>query len=224
MELTIMRKKKFNHQLVDHLNLETEKIDGKRHYILPDGKTKLKSVTSVLSEVLDNSWVEEWKARVGEEEASKVSVQATNRGNSIHEMAENYVRNNEGFLKGQMPFNISQFKPIQKTLYEHVDNVRGIEIALYSKALRCAGRSDLIAEYDGVLSVIDYKTSKKIKSEQDIESYFLQSTIYSMMFNAMYQINVPQIVIIMTVDFEDEPLVFIKNRTDYVNKVLQLLT
>lgn len=217
-------KKKFNHQLVDHLDLKTEKIDGKRHYILPDGKTKLKSVTTVLSEVTDNSWVEEWKARVGEEQANKVSVQATNRGNSIHDMAENYVRNNEGFLQGQMPFNISQFKPIQKTLYEHVDNVRGIEIVLYSKTLRCAGRSDLIAEYDGVLSVIDYKTSKKVKTEEDIESYFLQSTIYSMMFNAMYQINVPQIVIIMTVDFEDEPLVFIKNRADYVNKVLQLLT
>lgn len=218
-----MKKKKFNHQLVEHLDLKTETINGKRHYVLPDGKTKLKSVTSILSEVLDNSWVEEWKSRVGEEEAKKISTQSTNRGSSIHDMAEKYVKNDENFLKGQMPFNVYQFKPIKKILNKHVDNIRGVEIALYSKALKCAGRSDLIAEYDGVTSVIDYKTSKKIKTDDDIKSYFLQSTIYSMMFEVMYKIPVPQIVIIMTVDFEDEPLVFVKDRGNYINEILRLL-
>lgn len=218
-----MKKKKFNHQLVEHLDLKTETINGKRHYVLPDGKTKLKSVTSILSEVLDNSWVEEWKSRVGEEEAKKISTQSTNRGSSIHDIAEKYVKNDENFLKGQMPFNVYQFKPIKKILNKHVDNIRGVEIALYSKALKCAGRSDLIAEYDGVTSVIDYKTSKKIKTDDDIKSYFLQSTIYSMMFEVMYKIPVPQIVIIMTVDFEDEPLVFVKDRGNYINEILRLL-
>jgi genome maintenance exonuclease 1 len=218
-----MKKKKFNHQLVEHLDLKTETINGKRHYVLPDGKTKLKSVTSILSEVLDNSWVEEWKSRVGEEEAKKISTQSTNRGSSIHDIAEKYVKNDENFLDGQMPFNVYQFKPIKKILNKHVDNIRGVEIALYSKALKCAGRSDLIAEYDGVTSVIDYKTSKKIKTDDDIKSYFLQSTIYSMMFEVMYKIPVPQIVIIMTVDFEDEPLVFVKDRGNYINEILRLL-
>jgi ATP-dependent exoDNAse (exonuclease V) beta subunit len=89
--------------------------------------------------------------------------------------------------------------------------------------LKTAGRCDLIAEYDGVPSVIDFKTSRKLKKEEWIESYFLQTTVYSMMFESMYKIKVPQIAILIAVDHEP-PQVFVKDRGHYVNRVLDIFT
>jgi len=98
----------------------------------------------------------------------------------------------------------------------------GIELPLYSKSLGCAGRTDLVAEYDGVLSIIDFKTSRKPKKEEWIESYFLQSTVYSMMFEWTYKIAVPRIAIIITVDDEKTPQTFVMERSKYVERVLEI--
>lgn len=218
-----MSHKTFKHTLVPQINLTTESIDGKRYYVLPDG-TKLKSVTTILSEKLDNTALLEWRKRVGEEEANKVSVQATRRGNAIHKMAERYVLNEQNIYRGEMPINVESFQPIKYALDEHVDNILGVELPLCSKALGCAGRTDLVAEYDGKVSIIDFKTSKKLKKEDWIESYFLQSTVYSMMFERIYHISVPQIVIILTVDNEKTPQTFVMERSNYVNRVIELFT
>jgi genome maintenance exonuclease 1 len=209
--------------LVPEIRLTTQVIDGKRHYVLPDG-TKLKSVTTILSEKLDNTALLEWRKRVGEEEANRISVQSTRRGNSIHKMAERYVLNEENIYRNEMPINVESFQPIKSALDEHVDNILGVELPLCSKALGCAGRTDLVAEYDGKVSIIDFKTSKKLKKEDWIESYFLQSTVYSMMFERIYSISVPQIVIILTVDNEKTPQTFVMERSKYVNRVIELFT
>jgi len=103
---------------------------------------------------------------------------------------------------------------------KYVDNVYGTELALYSKVLGVAGRTDLVAEYDGIPSIIDYKTSRKIKKEKWVQNYFLQSTIYSMMFEYHYKIKIPQIVILMAVDHES-PQIFVKQRNQYVNEVIK---
>ena len=209
--------------LVPEIRLTTQVIDGKRHYVLPDG-TKLKSVTTILSEKLDNTALLEWRKRVGEEEANRISVQSTRRGNSIHKMAERYVLNEENIYRNEMPINVESFQPIKSALDEHVNNILGVELPLCSKALGCAGRTDLVAEYDGKVSIIDFKTSKKLKKEDWIESYFLQSTVYSMMFERIYSISVPQIVIILTVDNEKTPQTFVMERSKYVNRVIELFT
>lgn len=220
-----MSRKTFKHKFVPFAELTTETIGGQRHYVLPDGVTKLKSVTTVLSEKMDKTALMEWKARVGHEEAQKISTQAARRGTAIHSMAERYVMNEPQFIKeNEMPVNIESFKPIKKILDEHVDNIMGVELPLYSKALKCAGRTDLIAQYDGTLSVIDFKTSRKLKKPEWIESYFLQSTVYSMMFEWTYRIAVPQIVIIITVDNEITPQVFKLERSQFVNRVLEIFT
>jgi genome maintenance exonuclease 1 len=109
-------------------------------------------------------------------------------------------------------------------LDNHVDNILGVELPLYSKALGCAGRTDLVAEYDGKVSIIDFKTSKRLKKKDWIENYFLQSTVYSMMFERFYSISVPQIVIVITVDDELEAQKFVMERSQYVNKVIELFT
>lgn len=214
--------KKFKHNFVPFVELSTETIDGKRHYVLPDGITKLKSVTTIISEKSDKTALYEWRKRVGDEEANRISTQAARRGTSIHKIAERYVLNEENIYKDEMPINVETFKSIQNILDDHVDNILGVELPLYSKALKCAGRTDLVAEYDGVLSIIDFKTSRKPKKLEWIENYLLQSTVYSMMFEWTYKIAVPQFVIIIAVDDEKTPQTFVMERSKYVDKVLEV--
>jgi hypothetical protein len=219
-----LSRKKFKHTLVPQISLTTQTINGQRYYLLPDGITKLKSVTTILSEKLDKTALLEWRKRVGEEEANRISAQSTRRGNSIHKIAERYVLNEENIYQNEMPVNVESFQPIKSALDDHVDNILGVELPLCSKALGCAGRTDLVAEYDGKVSIIDFKTSKKLKKEEWIENYFLQSTVYSMMFERIYSISVPQIVIVITVDDELEAQKFVMERSQYVNKVIELFT
>lgn len=214
--------KKFKHNFVPFEELNTETIDGQRHYVLPDGITKLKSVTTIISEKSDKTALYEWRKRVGDEEANRISTQAARRGTSIHKIAERYVLNEENIYKDEMPINVETFKSIQNILDNHVDNILGVELPLYSKALKCAGRTDLVAEYDGVLSIIDFKTSRKLKKLEWIENYLLQSTVYSMMFEWTYKIAVPQFVIIIAVDDEKTPQTFVMERSKYVDKVLEV--
>jgi ATP-dependent exoDNAse (exonuclease V) beta subunit len=220
-----LSRKIFKHTLVPKWDLSTEYVDGQRYYVLPDGLTKLKSVTTVLGEKLDKTALLEWKKRIGEEEANRISKIATRRGNAIHSIAERYVLNEERYYSSnEMPVNVDSFIPIKAALDEHVDNILGVELPLWSKALGCAGRTDLVAQYDGITSIIDFKTSKKFKKEEWIESYFLQSTIYSMMFERLYSISVPQVVIIITVDDEISPQIFVKERANYVDRAIEVLT
>lgn len=215
-------RKIFNHNLVSEIPLGEEYIDGKRHYILPDG-SKFRSVTTVISEKKDKKHLNEWKARVGEEEAKKIITQASRRGTAVHSIAEKYVLNEENYAKGAMPSGLDSFLSLKKYLDKHVNNIYGIELPLHSKALRTAGRCDLIAEFDGVPSIIDFKTSRKLKREDWIMDYFVQTTCYSMMFERMYGIEIPQIVIMIAVD-DDLPQLFVKDRGKYVDKVIEIFT
>lgn len=209
--------------MVVPIELTTETIDGKRHYVLPDGLHKFKSVTTILGEKTDKSAITAWQNRVGIEQATKITTQAARRGTAVHSIAEKYILNEDNIYGDKpMPANISSFKPIQSVLDDHVDDIYGVELALYSKTLKCAGRTDLVAHYDGVPSIIDFKTSRKLKKEEWIENYFLQSTVYSMMFESLYQIEIPRIAIIITVDDEIKPQVFVKDRMQYVDRVLEI--
>jgi genome maintenance exonuclease 1 len=213
-------RKIFKHNLVPEIDIITQTIDGKRYYVLPDG-SKFRSVTTVLSDKLDKTALLEWRKKVGEEQAQRISTQAARRGTSVHSIAERYVLNEEEYIRDSMPSGIDSFNSIKTLLDKHVDNILGVETPLYSVALKTAGRCDLIAEFDGVPSVIDFKTSRKSKKEEWIESYFLQTTVYSMMFEWIYKISIPQIAIMIAVDHE-EPQLFVKDRKQYVDRVLEI--
>lgn len=217
-----MTHKLFKHDFVTPHKLTQKVIDGKRHYVTEEG-LKFKSVTTVLSEKLDKTALFEWRKRVGNEEANKISTQAARRGTAFHGIAERYLLNEEKIFKNEMPINIESFKLIQPILDKNIDNIKGIELPLFSKILKTAGKTDLVADYNGTLSVIDFKTSRKIKKEEWIESYFLQATVYSMMYEYLYKTSVPQIVILISVDHE-EPQIFVKDRKDYVNRVIEIFT
>lgn len=215
-------RKIFNHNLVPEIHIETTSIDGKRYYVLPDGR-KFRSVTTVLSESLDKTALLEWRKKVGEDEANKISTQAARRGTAVHSLCEKYVLNQDGLelRKGAMPSSLDAFNSIKPIIDQSVGTILGVELPLYSVALNTAGRCDLIAEFNGVPSVIDFKTSRKLKKEEWIESYFLQTTVYAMMFEWIYKIAIPQIVILIAVDHEP-PQVFVKDRGQYVNRVLEI--
>lgn len=181
--------------------------DGKRFYKLPDG-TKLPSVTTVIGAQKKKA-IMEWRKKVGDEVANQISGAATRRGTSVHTMCENYLNNEEVPL--QMNDAYEMFHSIKPHL-NRINNIHYQEQALWSKQLNMAGRVDCIAEFDGVLSVIDFKTSKKIKSHEDIEDYFWQTTAYSLMYEELIGEPIHDLVIIMAVE-NHNPIVF-KQKTE----------
>ena len=132
--------------------------DGKRYYVTPKG-TKLPSVTTVVG-AMKKQHILEWRNKVGEEEANRVSRAASGRGNQVHNLAERYLRNETIDWRKEMPDASAMFHSIAKE-FKHINNIHYLEQALWSEGIGLAGRVDLIAEWDGKLSVIDFKTSSK---------------------------------------------------------------
>lgn len=216
--------KTFNHLNTTTLcKLERSEYNGKRYYVSPTGR-RLPSVTTFLSHFKGDS-IAKWRAKVGEEEANKISARAGRRGTKFHSLMESYIGNEKGFLNETvMPDMKLAFNNMLPTL-DRIDNVHFLETMLYSETLGLAGQVDCIAEFDGVPSVIDFKTSLKIKKEEWILGYFEQCTCYSLMYEEMTGIKARQIVVLISVDHEPEPQVFVKDRNDYMpelaNKIKQ---
>jgi genome maintenance exonuclease 1 len=193
----------------------------KRYYFAPDGG-RYPSVTTVLGENKDKTFLQKWIDTVGEEKAEQIKVQAGNRGTALHTICEDYLLNKDVYPEGVMPANIMTFTNLKSVLDTRVGKVFAVEAPLYSKKLNTAGRTDCIAEFDGVVSIVDFKTSLKPKKEEWIQDYFYQATCYSLMAEALTDLKIPQIAIIITVDGQPEPQVFVKNKYLYVEKVLEI--
>lgn len=193
--------------------LECETLPTGRTYKTPEGK-KYPSVTTVLSEESKDGIIA-WRKRIGEEEANKISSQAGTRGTAVHTLAENYINNDPAWAKGAMPANIFSFNQIKPLLDKHMNNVYAQEVPLYSDHLQVAGRVDLIAEWDGKLAIIDFKTARKPKKEEYIQNYFMQTAFYAAAFYERTGIAIKRSVILITVD-DEEPQVFIKTPFDYL--------
>ena len=205
--------------LADWKDLESTQEDGKRYYLTPKG-VRYPSMTTVL-QLRSAEGIAKWKARVGEEEASKVLTQASRRGTLIHQLCEDYVNNKEIDKSDIMPFDMDNFNSIKKELDQHVGKVYGQEIALYSDYLEMAGRVDCIAEWKGKLSIIDYKTSRKVKKREYIKNYFMQAAGYAVMFEERFGVPIKQLVILMAVDHEGAHE-FIEDRDDHIHDLIEL--
>ena len=186
-----------------------------RKYQTPSGKS-YPSVTSVVG-IHGKEAIFEWRKRVGEEEANRVSARAARRGTAIHSLCEDYLLNKE--VKPGL-FDLETFGSI-KPLLDRINNIHCLETQLYSDYLQVAGTVDCIAEFDGKVSVIDFKTSKRLKSREDIHGYFMQTAAYSVMFEELTNIPVSRLVIIMAVD-DENPLLFIEKRDDWIYKFIEL--
>lgn len=210
--------KRFNHLDLPALpKIEQQTAaDGSRQYVTPDG-SRLPSVTTVLGH-FQKQHIVKWRKRVGEEEANKISGRASRRGTKFHKLMEGYLGNEQGFLNEADIVEQMAFKDAQKVV-DKIDNIHYIEAALFSYKVGLAGSVDCIAEFDGVPSVIDFKTSSKLKDENWIQNYFEQCTAYSLMYQDMTTVKIPQIVVIISVDHEINPQVFVKDRKDYVESL-----
>jgi genome maintenance exonuclease 1 len=185
----------FNHIDIELPQLERETIDGVRYYSVPDEEELLKlvSITSITSHFNREIFIN-WRKKVGEEEADKITKAATSRGTDMHSLVENYLYNKD--LPPVAPMADFLFK-IAKTELNCINNIYALEGSLYSKQLGIAGTVDCIAEYNGELAIIDFKTSKKPKPREWIEHYFVQCMAYGCMLYELTGISVKKLVIIM---------------------------
>ena len=194
-------------------NLNTETVDGKRYYVAPSGQ-RLPSVTTVVG-AMKKKEIMAWRRKVGEAEANRISKLATGRGNRVHTLAEKYLMNESIEWKKEMPDAIEMFQSIVPH-FSKINNIHYMEQALWSERIGLAGRVDLIAEWEGKLSVIDFKTSKRLKTEDKIQDYFAQCVAYAMMYEERVESPIDQIVVLMAVENE-QPLIFVKETKDYVD-------
>ena len=209
----------FNH--VDH-GIELPKLTRKttesgRKYFTPEGNA-YPSITTVLG-ILSKEGIIEWRKRVGEEEANKISRQAATRGTAVHKLAEDYLNNEEDWKGKHMPANLNTFQDLRQIIDGRLDNIWMQEEFLYSDRLQTAGQVDCIAEYDGVLSIIDFKTSRKPKKAEWIEGYFIQACFYAAAFLERTGVPIKQAVILVAVD-GSEAQVFKVNTFDYLEHFL----
>ena len=179
------------------------------------------SVTGILA----RDGILAWRQRIGEEKADQITKAATSRGNEVHRLAELYLKNElfsqENLFDEPKSNSYQMFESLSEVLDQNVGMVRAIEAPLYSHNLRVGGRVDLIAEWDGELAVIDFKTSSKPKKEQWIDNYFMQSSAYAQMFEELTEITINKIVIAVALENLGTQ-VFIKRPADYIQQFIDL--
>ena len=216
----------FDHVELDLQPLEREHIDGVRYYKIPDEDelVKMVSITSVTSHFNKEIFVK-WRKKVGNEEADRITKAATGRGTDMHTLTEHYLKNEN--LPEVRPISDFLFK-IAKGKLNKINNIHALEGPLYSKELGLAGTVDCIAEYDGELAIIDFKTSKKPKPRDWIEHYFVQCMAYGCMLYEMTGISIKKLVIIMACENgecvvyeERDKAKYIRLLTKYINKFVK---
>ena len=214
----------FKHDFVNLPAIHNEDTPNGRFYVTPTGE-RYQSVTTFLGKFSDHSWLDAWKERVGEEEVSKRSTQAKRRGTAVHSIVEQIVLNTPPlkYRRGQMPNNLIMAGSIADVLRARAGIIKGLEVGLWSHRMKIAGRTDCLGEFDGEMSIIDFKTSKWPKKAEDIEGYFLQTTIYALMVEEITDIVVPNIAVIIGVD--DEPAqVFVRPKNLFVNQIEEMVS
>tara|TARA_B100000575_G_C23138326_1_gene661854 strand:+ start:1958 stop:2638 length:681 start_codon:yes stop_codon:yes gene_type:complete len=212
----------FNHVPTLLPPLERETVDGVRYYKVPDEEDfiKLVSITSVTS-FWNREKFAKWRKKVGEDKANEITRKATSRGTDTHTLIEHYLLNEEPLPEVQ-PISDVLFKIAKPTL-KKIDNIHALEGSLYSKQLGVAGTVDCIAEYDGELSIIDFKTSAKPKPRDWIDGYFVQAAAYACMFYELTGISVKKLVIIMTCENGDCVVYEERDKAKYIKLLVNYI-
>lgn len=217
MPLVKSNRTDFNHLDYTFEDIPATTLESGRTYHTPIGD--LPSVTTVLGcDPAKQVMLEEWRERVGREEAERITKSSGKRGDEVHLLAESYVNNEP--LEYKSDISKRMFLTI-RPIIDKIDNIIAQEVPLYSKILGLAGRVDCIADFDGVRSIIDYKTSRKEKRKEWITDYFIQCSCYSYMFTEMTGENIEQIVVIIANENTPYGNVFIEKRDNYKKGLLE---
>lgn len=212
----------FNHVPAVLPPLERETVDGVRYYKVPDEDefVKLVSITSVTS-FWNREKFAKWRKKVGEDKANEITRKATSRGTDTHTLIEHYLLNEETLPEVQ-PISDFLYKIAKPTL-NNIDNIHALEGSLYSKQLGVAGTVDCIAEYDGELAVIDFKTSAAPKPRDWIDGYFVQAAAYACMYYELTGISVKKLVIIMTCENGDCVVYEERDKAKYIKLLVNYI-
>lgn len=221
LDKLLQHRKQFTHLSCNFEPEQLEQIntDTGRYYKSPTG-VLYPSVTSVTG-LFGRDAIAAWRKRVGNEEANRISGKATRRGTKIHQLCEDYINGHDIDVSKYSLTDADSFKQLKEILDRYVDNVHVQETRLYSDYLQMAGTVDCIAEFDGKLSIIDFKTATKAKNKDYILNYFCQATAYAIMYEELFDIPVSRICIIVSVD-DDFPQVFVEKRDNYIEPLLQI--
>ena len=216
-------RKQFNHvDDLDDLQIpERQTVKGVRRYVTPEGNV-YPSITTILGNQPKPGLVE-WRKRVGDIEANKIMREASTLGTAVHDLCEQYLYNYK--LKTSNNEATGIFNRL-RFLLGNIDNIIGLEIPLYSDQLKVAGTADCIAEYNGMLSVIDFKTSKKPKKEEWIEDYYIQAFFYAIAFFERTGVIPEQVVILIAIRDVFEVQVFKKSMNEldtYIDKLIDIM-
>ena len=199
-----------------HLNmslpeLTTKTVNRKRYYVTPQGN-QYPSITTVLSN-RNKKGLMEWRKRVGNDVATYISTKSATRGTHVHHMCEDYLNNKDVSETPFLPHTL--FKQLRDKSLHNINTIHAQECALYSDKYQVAGRVDCIAEYKGILSVIDFKTSSKERKDEWNESYYIQTSAYAEMYHERTGIQIDQIVILVVTE-DGVVQEFVKDKTPYI--------
>lgn len=198
--------------------LKSRITNNQRWYTTPSG-VKYPSVTTILG-AKEKPHLEAWRTSLGPVKADKETKRCADRGTAVHKMAEDYLNNEENPAKGHETSNVKLFNQL-KIRMNNIDNVRAQEVPLYSDTLKIAGRVDVVGEYNGVLSIIDFKTSNGNKDEKMVEDYFIQCTAYALMYDELFNVFIEDIVVMIAVEKGMMPLLFKRKIDDYVKPLVK---
>ena len=211
----------FKHDEVSVPELSTKNINRKRFYQTPEGKL-YPSITTVLQK-RKMAGLMEWRKNVGDDVANYIARTAAHRGTKVHHMCEDFLNNNfdeETHKKNFLPYVLfGQLKPV---LMQKVNNILAQECGLYTDKYRVAGRVDCIAEYNGVKSIIDFKTSRKERNDDWNESYYIQASAYAEMFEERTGIAINQIVILVVTE-DGVVQEFVKDKGEYLPMLVEAI-
>ena len=233
--------KTFNHVgSYEFAELITETINKKRHYVV--GDKKYPSVTTVTGSLPSKvKGLNDWRKKVGVKEANKITTKASAKGTAVHKLVEEYLNNQlfsqeknkvtgvgishpldrySNSLNLGRQLAIESFRSIQPALDRYIDNIHSQEVPLWSDHLKLAGRVDCVAEFDGRLSIIDFKTARKEKKREWISDYFMQSCAYSIMWEERTDLPITQLVVIIA-PTEKKPQIFIEHRDVWTKPLLK---
>jgi len=209
--------KKFNFIDLDKSKLPVtkgKKVDGFRFYDI-DGKA-YPSVTSVLG-IKKKAELQGWREKIGEDVANWEMGRAARRGKATHLLVEEYLKGKTPSERGVLPLGL--FKLLRPYI-DQIDNIHLLETIMYSPKLTIAGQVDCVAEYNGKLSVIDFKTANKERQESWIDNYFLQTTAYAQMYEETFGKSIDQIVILLASE-DGSVQNFIKEKKDYMQPLMK---
>ena len=205
------------------IEMNAQMVEGKRLYSTPDGNFYPSITTVIGNNAKKQAGLAKWRARVGKEKAAAISTRSASRGTAFHSITEDYL--NKCLDIDQYkdhPLPVIMFEQTKKTL-DRISNIYLQEAALYSDNLEVAGRVDCIGEFDGELSIIDFKTSAEPKREVYLYDYFVQETAYACCLQELYGITVKQLVTIVACENGETQVVIKPPKKEYLLKLIQYI-